>query len=138
LLATSVTSITVLGVGAAIGLLLLGEIIIGTLYGGGAFGQADVARTAAVLGAFALSVPFESLAHLLSRAIYATHNTLLQVISSLAGLAVTIAATLALLPSQEVLAIPLGFTIGQVAKAALLGMSLAIRLRTLPARAETR
>lgn len=136
LLATYATSITVLGVGAAIGLLLLGELIIGTLYGGGAFGQADVTRTAAVLGAFALSVPFESLAHLLSRAIYATHNTLLQVLSSMAGLAVTIAATLALLPSQEVLAIPLGFSIGQVAKAALLGLSLGIRLRTLPGRAD--
>ncbi|HSK93303.1 MAG TPA: lipid II flippase MurJ, partial [Candidatus Angelobacter sp.] len=111
------------------------ELIIGTLYGGGAFGPDDVARTAAVLAAFALSVPFESLAHLLSRAIYATHNTLLQVISSLAGLAITIVATLLLLPEFEVLAIPLGFTIGQVAKAALLAGSLALRLRTLQAAA---
>ena len=128
-LGTNAASITVLTVGAAFGLIVLGEIVIGTLYGGGAFDEADVALTAAVLSAFALSVPFESLAHLLSRGIYATHNTLLQVISSLAGLAITILATLALLPSLEILAIPLGFTIGQMAKVILLGLSLAWRIR---------
>lgn len=126
-------SIVVLTVAAAVGLIVLGELVIGTLYGGGAFGPGDVARTAAVLSAFALSVPFESIAHLLSRAIYATHNTLLQVASSLIGLAVTILATLALLPAVEILAIPLGFTIGQVAKAGLLGLSLGVRLRSFPA-----
>ena len=103
--------------------------MIGTLYGGGAFDEADVALTAAVLSAFALSVPFESLAHLLSRAIYATHNTVLQVLSSLARLGITIVATLALLPALELLAIPLGFTIGQAAKAVLLALSLAWRVR---------
>ncbi|HSK94150.1 MAG TPA: lipid II flippase MurJ, partial [Candidatus Angelobacter sp.] len=71
LLGMNAASIAVLTVAAAAALIVLGELIIGTLYGGGAFGPDDVARTAAVLAAFALSVPFESLAHLLSRAIYA-------------------------------------------------------------------
>jgi putative peptidoglycan lipid II flippase len=137
LVGTNALSIGVLTIVAAVGLIALGELVIGTLYGGGAFGPDDVARTAAVLSAFALSVPFESLAHLLSRAIYATHNTLLQVLSSLAGLALTIVATLALLPTFGVLAIPLGFTIGQVAKAVLLAISLGVRLRTLPAAARS-
>jgi putative peptidoglycan lipid II flippase len=129
LLGSNAASIALLTVAAAVGLIVLGEIVIRTLYGGGAFDEADVALTAAVLSAFALSVPFESLAHLLSRAIYATHNTLLQVISSLAGLGITILATLALLPSLELIAIPLGFTIGQAAKALLLALSLAWRVR---------
>jgi putative peptidoglycan lipid II flippase len=129
LIATNAASIALLTVAAAVGLIVLGEVVIGTLYGGGAFDEADVALTAAVLSAFALSVPFESLAHLLSRAIYATHHTMLQVLSSLAGLGITIVATLALLPALELLAIPLGFTIGQAAKAVLLAVSLAWRVR---------
>jgi putative peptidoglycan lipid II flippase len=99
------------------------------LLGGGAFGPGDVARTAAVLGAFALSVPFESLSHLLSRAIYATRHTILQVLASLVALGVTIAATLALLPSSGLLAVPLGFAIGQVVKVVLLALALGVRIR---------
>jgi putative peptidoglycan lipid II flippase len=129
LLATTAASIAGLTVAAALALIVLGELVIGTAYGGGAFNERDVAATAAVLSAFALSVPFESLAHLLSRAIYATHNTLLQVLASLLGLAITVVATLALLGSLEILAIPIGFTIGQVAKVVLLGVALGWRMR---------
>lgn len=129
LLGTNAASIAALTIIAAGGLIVLGEVVIGALFGGGAFGADDVARTAAVLSVFALSVPFESLAHLLSRAIYATHNTLLQVLASLAGLGITVLATVLLLPAFEILAIPLGFTIGQVAKVVLLGTGLALRLR---------
>ena len=35
----------------------------------------DVALTATVLGAFALSIPFDALSQLLARGLYATHNT---------------------------------------------------------------
>jgi putative peptidoglycan lipid II flippase len=118
---------------AAVALVVVAEVAIRVLLGGGAFGPEDVSRTALVLGAFALSIPFESLSHLLSRAIYATRHTLLQVLASLAGLVVTIAATLALLPGSGVVAIPLGFAIGQAAKVGLLAIALALRLRTLPA-----
>ena len=65
------------------------------LLGGGLFDAEDVQRTALVLGVFAISIPFESLGHLYSRAIYATHHTRLQVVASLIGFAVTIVATLA-------------------------------------------
>ncbi len=56
-------------------------------WAGGAFDAEDVATTALILSAFTISIPLESVTHLLSRAIYATHNTLLQVLSSLAGFA---------------------------------------------------
>ncbi len=133
-LGSAAASVTVLTVGAAVGLIVLGEVVIGTLFGGGAFTSADVALTAGVLTAFALSVPLESLAHLLNRAIFATHNTLLQVLASLASLGVTVLATLALLPSVEILAIPLGFTIGQVAKVVLLGVALLVRMHAWDSR----
>jgi putative peptidoglycan lipid II flippase len=114
---------------AAVGLVVVGELAIRVLLGGGAFGADEVARTATVLAAFAVSIPFESLTHLLSRAIYATRHTLLQVLASLAGLGITIIATTSLLPAQGIVAIPLGFAIGQAAKAGLLGLALAYRLR---------
>ena len=124
--AVTIGVITTLG---AVALVLVAELAIRVLLGGGAFGEDDITRTAAVLGAFALSIPFESLSHLLSRAIYATRHTLLQVLASLAGLVITVVATLALLPATGIVAIPLGFAIGQAAKAGLLGLALAVRLR---------
>ena len=81
----------------------------------------------------AFSVPFESVSHLLSRAIYATRHTLLQVVASLGGLGVTVLATLALLPGLGIIAIPLGYGIGQAVKVVLLGMALAIRMRSFDA-----
>lgn len=129
LLRTTAVSIAVFTTAASVVLIVFGDLIIGTLLGGGAFDAEDVALTAAVLAAFALSVPFESLSHLLSRAIYATRDTLLQVLASLAGLGITIVATVVLLPTQEILAIPLGFTIGQVVKTGLLALALWVRIR---------
>ncbi|MGI8999224.1 MAG: lipid II flippase MurJ [Candidatus Limnocylindria bacterium] len=113
---------------AAIAMVLVGEIAVRILLGGGAFGPDDVALTATVLGAFALSVPFESVAHLLSRAIYATRHTLLQALASIAGLLVTVAATLAMVDEFGLVALPLGFAVGQAAKVALLALALAVRL----------
>ena len=129
LLRTNLASIALITSAAAVGLLLVGELAIRVLLGGGAFDADDVRLTATVLGAFALSVPFESLTHILSRAIYATRHTLLQVLASLGGLGVTVLATVLMVPGLGIVAIPLGFTIGQAAKVALLAIALAIRLR---------
>ena len=131
LLRTNLVSIAVVTVGAALGLAILGELAIRVLLGGGEFGERDVALVATTLAAFALSVPFESLSHLLSRAIYATRHTLLQVLASLAGFGITVAATLILLDGAGIVAIPLGFTIGQAAKTLLLAFALAVRLRAV-------
>jgi putative peptidoglycan lipid II flippase len=133
ILGRNLVSIGVLTVAAAIVMAVVGELAIGILLGGGAFGPDDVASTAAVLSAFALSVPFESISHLLSRAIFATRHTLLQALASIAGLAITVAATLALVPTLDLLALPIGFAIGQAAKTALLAVVLALRLRAWPA-----
>jgi hypothetical protein len=55
----------------------------------------------------------------------------LQVLASLAGLGITVAATLALLDGVGIVAIPIGFAIGQAGKTVLLGLALAVRVRTL-------
>jgi peptidoglycan biosynthesis protein MviN/MurJ (putative lipid II flippase) len=87
---------------------------------------------AGVLAVFALSVPFESLGHLLSRAIYATHHTLWQVGATVVGFAVTIGTALILARSLEVLAIPVAFTVGSAVRCVLLVVVLARRIGRMP------
>ena len=129
LVAVNLATIAAVTIVAAVGLAVVGGTAIRTLLGGGAFDAEDVALTSAVLAAFAVSVPFESVGHLLSRAIYATRHTLLQVLASLAGLLVTIFATQLTLDGLGILAIPVGFAIGQAAKVLLLALALAVRVR---------
>jgi len=129
-LGTGLLTIALLTSAAAVALFVVAEFAIERFLGGGAFDASDVAVTSAVLAAFAISVPFESLTHLLSRAIYATRHTLLQVGSSLAGFGVTVVSTLALVPGLGISAIPIGFAIGQVVKVVLLASAVLVRLRS--------
>ena len=108
----SAATIGVVSVLAAIGLVVVGPLAIEVLLGGGAFDAEDVALTATVLAAFALAVPFDALGHLLARSLYATHNTVLPLVASLAGFVVTVATTLALVNVVGIVAIPLGFAAG--------------------------
>jgi len=114
---------------AAVGLIVVGPLAIELFLGGGAFDAEDVTLTATVLAAFSLAIPFDALSHLLSRAVYATHNTLLPVGASLAGFGVTVVSTLALVGPLGIVAVPLGFAAGTAVKTALLGAALLARLR---------
>jgi putative peptidoglycan lipid II flippase len=131
ILGTNVLTITALTCAAAVGLYVVGGFAIELFLGGGAFDASDVALTSLVLSAFALSVPFESLFHLLSRAMYATRNTVLQVASAVAGLLITVAVANLLAPEIGITAIPLGFTVGTAAKVGLLALALVPRIRAL-------
>jgi putative peptidoglycan lipid II flippase len=130
-------TIGALSVAAAIGLVVVGELAIGLLLGGGAFDAEDVALTASVLAAFAVAVPFDALGHLVARGLYATHNTVLAVGASFAGFGVTIASTLLLVDSLGIIAIPLGFAAGIAVKTVLQAIALAWRIRTAPVPATT-
>jgi putative peptidoglycan lipid II flippase len=134
ILTANLVTVSLLTAAAAVALFAVSSVAIGVLLGGDAFDAAAVARTSVVLSAFAISVPFESLTHLLSRAIYATRHTLLQVVSSLAGLGVTVVATAVITPRIGIAGIPLGFAIGTAAKVVLLGIVLAWRLAASRAR----
>jgi putative peptidoglycan lipid II flippase len=125
---TSGVTIGVLALAASIALVVVGPIAIEVLLGGGAFDAEDVRTTAAVLAAFALAVPFDALGHLVSRGLYATHNTVLPVLASVAGFVVTIVTTLALVAPVGILAIPLGFAAGMAVRTILQGVALAWRL----------
>jgi len=116
---------------AAVALFAVSGIVIEVLLGGGAFDADDVARTSLVLAAFAISVPFDALSHPLARAMYATHNTLLQVIASLASLGTIVAVANVLVGPAGILAIPLAFAAGSAVKVALLGLFLVPRIRRI-------
>jgi putative peptidoglycan lipid II flippase len=116
---------------AAIALFVGSGILVRVLLGGGAFGPEAVAQTVPIVAAFALSVPFDALAYPLSRGLYATHDTLRQVIASFVGFGTVLAAAAALAPSFGLIAIPLGYAVGTAVKDVLLAVFLARRLRRL-------
>ena len=116
---------------AAIALFVGSGFLVEVLLGGGEFGPEDVARTSAIVAAFALSVPFDALAYPLSRGLYATHDTIRQVGASFAGFGVVLLASTALVGPLGLLAIPLGYAIGMAVKDALLAVFLAPRVRAI-------
>jgi putative peptidoglycan lipid II flippase len=118
---------------AAVALAVAAPVMIDVLLGGGEFGTDDVALTASLLGAFAVSVPLDSLTYPLSRGLYATHNTILQVVASIAGFVTIVGTALLLGPPAGIFAIPLAYAIGTAVKVGLLGAFLAARLRRLTA-----
>jgi putative peptidoglycan lipid II flippase len=121
-----IAALTVL---SAVAMYVLSGKLVSVLLGGGAFDAEDVARTSAVVAAFALSIPFDALAYPLSRGLYATHDTIRQVAASFFGLGVVVVASQLLVPEVGILAIPLGYAIGMAAKDALLGVFLVSRMR---------
>ncbi len=120
--------IAALTVAAAACLFVLSGIVVDLLLGGGRFGPEDVARTTAVVAAFALSIPFDALAYPLSRGLYATHDTIRQAASSFVALGVVVAVSSSLVGPLGILAIPLGYAAGMAAKDALLAVFLFRRL----------
>jgi putative peptidoglycan lipid II flippase len=130
-LVRNVVTIALLTTAAAIGLFVLSGTLVEVLLGGGKFGPEDVATTSAVVAAFALSVPFDALAYPLSRGLYATHDTIRQVIASFTGLAVVVVVTQALVASFDIIAIPLGYAAGVIAKDTLLALFLVTRVRRI-------
>ncbi len=117
---------------AGVALALVAGVAIRVLLGGEAFDDEDVATTSTLLVVFAISVPLESLTHMLARAVYATRHTILPVIASLVGLGV-IWVTLELLrDSQGLVAVPLAFAAGMAVRVAILLGTLAWRVRDLP------
>jgi putative peptidoglycan lipid II flippase len=114
---------------AAVALFVLSGVLVEGLLGGGKFGPDDVARTSGVVAVFAISIPFDALAYPLSRGLYATHDTIRQVIASFVGLAVVIAVSQVLVGPAGILAIPLGYAAGMASKDLLLAFFLVGRVR---------
>jgi len=130
---STLATITVLTIAAGLGLFVVSGLAIRVLLGGGAFDDSDVARTTAVLAVFAISVPLESLTHLLSRAIYATRNTLLPTAASIAGFVAIVISAQGLVPTIGLAAIPAGFAIGMGVKVVIMAIALVPRIAAIGA-----
>jgi putative peptidoglycan lipid II flippase len=128
ILTTNLATTAVVTTGAALGLFLLSRLVISALLGGGAFDAEDVSLTAGLLAAFAISIPLESLTQLLARAFYATHNTVIPVLASVAGLAVIVVTGEILAPIVGVTSIPIAFTAGSLTKVCLLAVLVRSRI----------
>ena len=131
LLYRNVATIAVLSVLAAVVLAVLAPLLIRVLLHGGEFDAADVELTAALLAAFAVSVPLDGLTYPLARGLYATHNTVLQVIASIAGFVVIILVSQATAAAIGIMSIPVAYAAGSGLKAVLLAVFLAFRLRAI-------
>jgi putative peptidoglycan lipid II flippase len=118
---------------AGLALALVAGLAIRLLLGGEAFDEDDVAITTTLLVAFAISVPLESLTHVLARSIYATRHTLLPVLASLMGLVVIVVTLEVLRASEGLVAVPLAFAAGMAARVSILIVALVWRVRVLPA-----
>jgi putative peptidoglycan lipid II flippase len=116
---------------AAVLIAILAPVLIGFLLRGGSFDAEDVALTASLLAAFAISIPLDSLTYPLGKALYATHNTILQVIASVAAFVVIVAVSQALAPTIGIMSIPAAYAAGTGVKAGLLAVFVAWRLRTV-------
>jgi putative peptidoglycan lipid II flippase len=131
ILVRNLVTIGILTALAGVALFVLSGTLVHVLLGGGKFTAEDVAVTSAVVAAFALSVPFDALAYPLSRGLYATHDTLRQVLASFAGLGAVVLATTLLVPEFGILGIPLGYAAGVIVKDILLAIFLAPRVRRI-------
>lgn len=116
---------------AAIITFFIREPLIRIVLGGGAFNQTAVARTALTLGFFTLAMPTESLVHLLARAFYATKNTTVPVVMSILGLIIAIAGGYLLVPSLDIVAIPVAFFAASLIELILLIILLPRRLKKI-------
>ena len=114
---------------AALGIYLLRQPIIAFFVGTGAFDASAITATAWVLGVYTLSIPTESLLHLLSRSFYALHNTLIPTVISVVSLAVSIIAAYFLVIPLHIAGLPAGFAIGTALQVALLAGLLPIYSR---------
>jgi len=80
---------------------------------------------------YAISIPFESINHLLLRSFYSLKHTVTPAILSVVNGTIAIAVAWYLAPKYGVYSLALGFTVGQIAQMIGLGVMLPRRVRSL-------
>lgn len=123
-------NILIFTIPSAIGLYLLSDLPIRIFLGGGKFSDENIMRTANVLAVFAFSIPTESLKHLLARSFYALKNTIIPVLISVLGLAVSIGFAFYKSKTIGILAIPYGFFLGSFSEIVCMGFVLHYKIRS--------
>lgn len=109
---------------AALALALISRYVIEFFLGGGAFTQEAVILTASMLAVYCISVPLESLMHLLARAHYALKNTLRPSVIHVVAILVIIGGSAWGVGEIGIYAIPVSFAVGLSVQIGLLWGSL--------------
>jgi len=115
---------------SALALAFLAPHLIGILLGGGAFDEAAVEITAMLLVIFCLSIPLESLMHLLARAHYALQNTLLPAMIHAVTVAIVIFTSRELVGWIGLKAIPVAYSAGLLFQILALRFSIMTLVRS--------
>lgn len=109
---------------AAVALAIVSFPLINILLGGGKFDEAAVVATATLLLVYCLSIPLESLMHLLARSHYALKNTIRPSGIHVFTITITMMSSAYLVDSIGLYAIPAGFALGLFIQIILLTLSL--------------
>ncbi len=97
---------------AMIGLMLLAKPITDLILSGGVFGASSIELTSLILFFFAFSIPFESIAQILSRSFYAMQNTLTPAIINITSMIIISFFTIFIAPVYGIQWFSIGFGIG--------------------------
>lgn len=108
----TVTQTLTFALPSAIGLAFVAEAMISVIIKGGAFNERSLAMTSTLLVLFTLSIPFESLMHVYSRAFYAWKRVWIPTLASVVFAVVTIAFVEVTKAQLGVMSFAIGWTLG--------------------------
>jgi len=94
------------------GLALMAKPITALILGGGEFDEESIDLTSKILIFFAISIPFESLTQIFSRAYYAMKNTLMPMIMNIFSFAIIATITIFVAPKLGIGWFSVGYTVG--------------------------
>jgi putative peptidoglycan lipid II flippase len=112
----------------AIGLFVLRVPIIQLIYQRGAFTEADTLAAAGAIAMFCLSIPFQGILPVLSRAFYSRQNTVIPVLVNLCAMVINIFLVYTLGKQYGVAGMALGFSCAIMFNAVVLLLGLRIKL----------
>jgi putative peptidoglycan lipid II flippase len=123
--------ILAIAIPATIAIYYFKDLLISIFLGGGAFTLSAVQLTGTTLGIFALSVPTESMTHLIARGFYSLKDSMTPVLVSLGGLIIAVVFGYLFSRSMGVVGLALGFVMGSFLKTGTLFILLQFKSRNL-------
>lgn len=109
---------------SAAGIIFMSQEIVELILSGGAFDEKSAVLTATLLLFFGISIPFESLTHLFSRAFYALKNTKTPTIVHVISMTTMALITIFVAPKYGIKWLSIAFSIGFVVYTLLLVITL--------------
>ncbi|MFA6917307.1 MAG: murein biosynthesis integral membrane protein MurJ [Candidatus Gracilibacteria bacterium] len=107
-----------------VGMMLLATPIVDLILGGGIFKEKSTQLTSLLLFFFAISIPFESITHILSRAFYAMQNTVTPMLVNIGTTIYIAISTLILAPNFGIKWLAINSSIGFILQVVILAVLL--------------